>query len=170
MLSDLFCLSQEELWYDGYIWHNWALGWILMFSNKKSICVYSSLLVVVQGLMITSFISLSWLAFTQGHNFEMDPPSCLIFRSFLGQIQWFTDPSALWHTLVHGWEWEHWGNSYRTCTTVNGCVQCRPRLHLLAAEVAREVCNEGEHAFRMWMCLGCLWNFFLLPGRFVLVG
>lgn len=51
------------------------------------------------------------------------------------------------------------------CTTVNGCIQCRPRLHLLTAELAREVWYKGKNAFRMWMCLGCLWNFFLLSAR-----
>lgn len=82
-----------------------------------------------------------------------------------GRPQWFTFPSALWHTLVHGWEWEHPGNSYRAGTTDNGCIQCRSRLHLLTAQLARDVWNEGKNAFRMWMCLGCFWNFFLLPAR-----
>lgn len=144
MLSDLSCLTQGELLYDGYVWLNWILGWILMSSSKKNICVCPFLLVVLWGLMVTSFISLPWSAFSQGHHFEMDPPSCLVFHSVLEQTQWFTDPSALWHTLVHGWEWEHPGNSYRTCTTVSGCIQCRPRLHLFTAELVREVWNKGR--------------------------
>lgn len=126
VLSDLSCLTQGELLHDEYVCFNWILGWILMSSNKKNICVCPSLLVVLQGLVVTSFISLPWLVFTQGHHFEMHSLSCLVFHSVMRQTQWFTDPSALWHTLVHGWEWEHPGNSYRTCTTVNGYIQCRP--------------------------------------------
>lgn len=110
--------------------------------------------------MVTSFISFyPGTSLWNGSSFLPGFPFCT------GAGPVVHRPKCSVHTLVQGWKWEHPGNSYRTLYHSQWCIQCRPRLHLLTAELAREVWYKGKNAFRMWMCLGCLWNFFLLSAR-----